>query len=125
MVHLESIFIISVIDAKEKHNVAIIDLPSAFLPVINPVLIHMVLHGNMAELMAMIEPHTYHKFISHESGHTLLYVELMKAINGMLKSAIFFCMKLWQGLKRCCFEWNPYDPCITNATVEGTQMMVT
>ena len=65
IVHLESVFITSMIDVKEGHGIALTDFPGALLLADNPDLIHMVLHGKMAELMAMIEPHTssnsYHK----------------------------------------------------------------
>ena len=52
------VFITSLIDAKEGCDVAIIDLPHAFLAINNLDSIHIVLWGKMAELMAMIESHT-------------------------------------------------------------------
>ena len=56
-----------------------------FLFTDNPNLIHIVLHGRMAELKAMIELHTYQKFIPFDKQeNAILYMELMKAVYGRL-----------------------------------------
>ena len=69
----ESIFITSVIDAKENREVAIVDLPGAFLH---------------TELMTMIARQTYRKYVTIENGQKVLYVKPQKALNGVLKSAL-------------------------------------
>ena len=72
-VHLKSVFITSVIGVKEEHDVAVVNLPGTFLSANNPDLIHMMLNGEMEELMAMIQPCTYQKFIScDERGNAIL-----------------------------------------------------
>ena len=48
----------------------------------------------------------------------------MKAIYGMLQSALLFCNKLRKDLEDSGFEVNPYDPCVANKEVRGTQMTV-
>lgn len=45
-----------VIDAKEGRDVAIIDLPGAFLHALNDEEIVMVLKGPLAKMMAMVDP---------------------------------------------------------------------
>jgi hypothetical protein len=42
----------------------------------------------------------------------------------MLVSAMLFYKKLVKDLQACGFELNPYDPCVANKTVDGTQMIV-
>ena len=124
-VHLDSIFIASVIDAAEHRDTAVVDLPGEFLSADNPDLVHMVFRGKMAELMGMTDPKTYQKFITYDSkGQALLYVELTKMLYGMLKSALLFYLKLWRDLRRRGFVRIDYDPCVTNKMVNGNQMTV-
>ncbi len=42
----------------------------------------------------------------------------------MMKSAFLFYRKLVLELKKMGFEINPYDPCIANKMVNGTQMTI-
>ena len=55
----------------------------------------------------------------------MLYVKLLKALYGLLKSALLFYKKLAGELVNMGFEINPYDPCVDNKTVNGIQMTVT
>ena len=57
-------------------------------------------------------------------GQTVLYLELLKALYGMLKSALLFYRKLRRDFEQCGFTVNPYDPCVANKTVDGSQMTV-
>ncbi len=47
-----------------------------------------------------------------------------KSIYGMVKSALLFYRKLIKELKEMGFEINPFDPCVANKIVDGTQMTV-
>ena len=42
----------------------------------------------------------------------------------MMKSALLFYRKLISELKGMGFEINPYDPCVVNKMINGSQMMV-
>ncbi|KAL7523863.1 hypothetical protein ACHAWF_000703 [Thalassiosira exigua] len=54
----------------------------------------------------------------------VLYMELQKAIYGMLKRALLFYLKLVGDLEKDGFQLNPYDPCVANKTVSGSQLTV-
>ena len=54
----------------------------------------------------------------------VLYVKVLKAIYGMLQSALLFYNKLRKDLEDSGFEVNPYNPCVANKTVRGSQMTV-
>ena len=49
----------SVIDAKENREIAVVDLPGAFLHVENDRDVMMFMKGRLAELMSLIAPQTY------------------------------------------------------------------
>ena len=54
----------------------------------------------------------------------MLYVKLLKALYGCLKSALLFYKKLAEDLKSQEFIINPYDPCVANKQVNGHQLTV-
>ncbi len=54
----------------------------------------------------------------------MLYLHLQKALYGMMKSALLFYRKLVSELQEMGFEINPYDPCVANKVVNGTQMTI-
>ena len=59
-----------------------------------------------------------------ERGQKVLYVHILKAIYGMLVSAMLFYRKLSADLVEHGFEINPYDPCVANKMVQGKQQTV-
>eukprot|EP00956_Cyclotella_meneghiniana_P039839 scaffold180856_cov40-Cyclotella_meneghiniana.AAC.4 len=49
---------------------------------------------------------------------------MRKAMYGLLRSALLFYLRLVKDLHEFGFELNPYDPCVANKIVDGTQMTV-
>lgn len=85
----------------------------------------MVLRGELAELMVLIEPALYRKYVTVDSKRRkVLYVRMHKALYGMLRSALLFYRKLVKDLKGDGFQINPYDPCVANRMVNGKQQTV-
>ena len=74
--------------------------------------------------MVEIDPQTYEPFLIEENGKKIIYVRVLKAIYGMLQSALLFYNKLRKDLEDGGFEVNPYDPCVANKEVRGSQMTV-
>ena len=73
----DAVIITSAIDAHEGRDVAVIDLPGAFLHATMDDVVHMVMHGRLAELMAETAPELYRKYITHgKNGEAMLYVTL-------------------------------------------------
>ena len=54
----------------------------------------------------------------------MLYVQLSKALYGMLRAALLFYKKLRGDLEDLGFEINPYDPCVANKMINGKQITV-
>ena len=82
----------------------------------------MLLKGKLAELLVQVDPSSYRKYvITNSKGEPMLYVKLAKALYGLLKSALLFYKKLRGELEDMGFEVNPYDPCVANRIVNGTQ----
>jgi hypothetical protein len=120
--------ITTAINAHEQRNVATIDIPGAFLNTYNNKETFMLLKGRLAKLMVQVDPQLYCKFVIYnKNNQALLYVKLSKAIYGLLKSTLLFYKKFVKDLKnyKSPFTINPYDPCITNATINRKQMTIT
>ena len=117
--------ITSVIDAKEQREVAVIDIPNAFVQTeMEGDRVIMKMQGKLAELLIEVAPEVYQDYVVIERGQTILYLELQKALYGMLQSALLFYQKLRHDLENVGFVVNPYDPCVANKMVEGSQLTV-
>ena len=123
-VSIESVFLTSVIDAKEERDVATVDVPGAFMQADMEDTVHMKLEGTMAELLMKIDPDKYQKFARVINGKTVLYVLLKKALYGTLKAALLFWKRLSSQLQAWGFKLNPYDSCVANKEINGKQCTV-
>ena len=126
-VAMDSVFITASMEAAEHRDVAVVDLPGAYLSadMDDEEEVLMVLRGPLAELMALTAPQVYRKFVTVDAnGRQILYVKLQKALYGLLKSALLFYRKLWGDLHAKGFTINPYDPCVANKDIGGLQMTV-
>ena len=123
-VAIEALMLSCVIDAKEKRSVATVDIPGAFMQADMDDLVHMRLEGRMAELLVRCDPKLYRKYVRIEGGKTVLYVELRKALYGTLKAALLFWELLSSTLEKWGFQSNPYDACVMNKEINGSQCTV-
>ena len=94
----------SVIDAHEKRDVVIVDIPVAFLNKKNDKEIVMCLYGKLIELMVPMNPTLYrpHVRIGHK-GTPVLYVKLNKALYWLLRVALLIYRKLRKELEAMGF----------------------
>jgi hypothetical protein len=123
-VALESIFTTAAIDAKEHWKVVTIYIPGAFLHANNEDYVIMKMVETLAELMMKTNPKLYRKYVVIKKGCSVLYLRLQKALHGMMKRTLLFYRKLFAKLCDMGFEIYPYNPCVVNKIVNGTQMTV-
>ena len=62
-VSVKAIFLTTAIEAKKRRKVAVVDLLGAFLHAVNDDDVIMFMQGRLAELMAMVVPHTGNSFL--------------------------------------------------------------
>ena len=73
----------------------------------------MVIRGKTAELLMRLNPELYRPYIWYtKKGVPVLYVQIEKAMYGMLRAALLFYRKLRADLEDMGFEVNPYGPCV-------------
>ena len=77
-------------------------------------------------MMVRVDPKLYQTFtITSAKGVPILCVRLDKALYGLLKNALLFYKPLVCKLTEYGVKINPYDPCVANKTINGSQMNVT
>jgi hypothetical protein len=120
-VRTESLLLSCVIDAKERRQVITCDVPGAFMQVDVDKVVHVRLVGPLVELLAKADLKLYTKYLGTERGKSVMYVQLQKALYGMLSAAMLFWKDLSGHLYAEGFRANPYDSCVMNKVTEGKQ----
>jgi hypothetical protein len=98
----EAVFLTAVINALENCEVAIIDIPGAFMQLdLDDETIHVHLTGKMVDLLLEIDRELYEPYLVHERGELTMYVELLKALYGTMHAAQLF----WERLSKQLVDW--------------------
>ena len=124
---LESLVTTLLIDAYEQRDVAIFDIPGAFLQAKlkkngNERTL-MKLEGDFVDIMCDINPE--HKpNITYENGKKTLYMEIMQAIYGCLESSLRWYEFYSETLKAEGYVINPYDKCVANKEIDKNQCTI-
>ena len=123
-IRVESLFLSSMIDAKEDRKVITCDIPGAFMQANIDEQLFLKFDGDLVELLIQVDP-TYQPYVTYEGKQPMLYMELDKALYGTLQAALLFWQKLSAFLiDKHGFEWNKYDWCVINKMIEGKQCTI-
>ena len=129
-VSLESLFLTSVINAKENWDVMTCNIPNAFIQAHMPKTkagdeqVVMKITGMMVDLLVQLSPNTYGQHVVFECRTKVIYLHVLQALYGMLVAAILWYQKLQKDLESIGFKINPYNPCVANQMVRGRQHTV-
>ena len=80
--------------------------------------------GSLVHLIVELDPDLYKKFVVYEKGRPVIYLEVTKAVYGMLLASLLWFKKWKADLEGIGFIFNNYDPCVCNRMVDGTQHTV-
>ena len=130
-VSTESTFLTGVIEAEERRDIATCDIPNAFIQTEmerkdkNGDRTVMKIRGALVDILCELDP-TYTRYVVWENKgrDKVLYVHVIKALYGLLQSSMLFYQKLSADLIKYGCEKNPYDPCVANKMVRGSQLTV-
>ena len=91
------------------------NIPGAFVNTGEDKDVLMVLREELTDMMVKIVPQVYRKYFTFDkNGTPILYVNLQKALYGLMQASLLFYRKLIQELEDYGFIVNPYDPCVAN-----------
>jgi hypothetical protein len=76
-------------------------------------------------LFRLLAPDVYKSYIMTEKkGMKQLLVQCQNALHGTMVASLLYYRKFTKSLTNVGFEINPYNPCVANKTVDGTQMTI-
>jgi Reverse transcriptase (RNA-dependent DNA polymerase) len=117
------VILTSMIDAYKNRDVAVADVTGAYLHAHMKDFISMRFTGWAVDLLCDVNPE-YSPFTVHEGKTKVLYVRCNKAIYGCVVSGMLWYELFSQTLEQHGFTINPYDFCVANATIDGTQCTI-
>ena len=119
----ESVLLTAMIDAVEDRHVVVVDVTGAYLNAHMDDFVLIRLSGDDVDMMCNANP-TYEQFVTNENGRKTLFLQLKKALYGCVKSALLWYCLFCDTYQDLCFILNPYDPCVANAQIKGSQCTI-
>ena len=125
-VSLEAIIGTLLIDVKEGRDVAIFDVPGAYLQAEMPAekKLLMVFRDEFVDIMCEVNPEYKKYVITDRNGKRILYVKVLRAIYGCIESALLWYELYVKILKGMGFKLNEYDRCVANKMIDGKQCTI-
>ena len=114
------------IDVAEGRQIAISDIAGAFLhPEMRSKegIALMKFEGKFVDILCKVNLE-FESSVAYEGGRKVLYVELKRSIYGCIETTILWYEMYTKVLKEMGFEINPYDLCVDNKNINGTQCTV-
>lgn len=119
----DALFISIMIDAFERRDVATADIAGAYLHALMKDFITMRFVGWAVDLLCEVNPE-YKAYVVYEGKVKVIYTRCNKAIYGCVVSGVLWYELFTDTLEKLGFVTNPYDFCIANATIEGSQCTI-
>jgi hypothetical protein len=128
MVLAEAAMLTCVINALNDQDIAIIDIPSAFVQTVIKNEEHRVIiriRGPSVDILVSIAPDVYFPYMStNKSGQKVLLVQCLNAVHGTIMAALLYYKKFVKSLTKQGYKINPYDGCMANNVVKGKQVTI-
>ena len=119
----ESVLLTALVDAVEDRHVVVADITGAYLNVDMDDFMLIRLSGDDINMMCTANP-TYEKFVTTNNSRRTLFLQLKKALYGCVKSALLWYCLFRDTMEDLGFTLNPYDPCVANANIKGSQCTI-
>ena len=124
----EAVMLTCVIDATENRDVAIVDIPNAFVQTVvedEKDRAFIRIRGPLVDILVSIAPDVYGPYVTvGKKGEKQLLVQCLTALYGTMVASLLYYKKFVKSLKSKGFRLNPYDPCVANKQVKGEQLTV-
>ena len=80
--------------------------------------------GVLVELLVKLAPNVYGPFVVFKNRKKVIYLQVLRALYGMLVVALLWYKTLRKDLEQIGFKFNPYDPCVCNRAIKKQQQTV-
>jgi hypothetical protein len=120
----DALMLTILVEAHETRDVGTADVAGAYLKADMVDFVIMKFAGASVDLLSSLYSE-HEAFVVMEGKVKVLYVRLDKAMYGCVKSAFLLWYDLLStSLQKMGFELNPYDPCVANCIIEGSQCTI-
>ncbi len=116
-VSAEAVMLPCVIDALEDWDIAVINIPNAFIQTVVKDKEHhvVVCIGPLVDILVSIAPDFYGPYVStNKAGQKILLVQCLNAVNGTMVAALLYYKKFVKSLTKQRYKINSYDGCVAN-----------
>ena len=122
---VESLIALVTIFAFEKRDVAVFDVPGAYLHADLPddKFALLKFEGQFVDIMVEVNP-DFAESVRYEKGKKVLYCRILKALYGMIESALLWYNMFADVLMQEGFKINKIDKCVANKIVDGKQLTI-
>ncbi len=119
-----------VIDAQEDRDIAVVDIPNAFVHTFvneedadHSVIV--LIRGPLVNILVSIAPDFYGPYVYiNKSGQKVLIVECLNTVYGTMVAALLYYKMFVKSLTKQGFKLNLYDGCVANKIVKGKQITI-
>jgi hypothetical protein len=119
----DALMLTILVEAHEARDVDTADVAGAYLKADMVDFVLMKFTGASVDLLCSLN--SKHKaFVVMEGNVKVMYVPLDKAMYGCVKSAFLWYNLLSTSLQKLGFVLNPYDPCVANCMIKGSQCTI-
>ena len=124
-ISVESLIALVTIFAFEKRDVAVFDVPGAYLQADLPddKFALLKFEGQFVDIMVEVNP-DFAESVRYEKGRKVLYCRILKALYGMIESALLWYTLFADTLMQQGFKINKVDKCVANKMVDGKQLTI-
>jgi hypothetical protein len=124
----EAVMLTCVIDAHKDQDIAIIDIPNAFVQTVVKDEEHCVVvctRGPLVDILVSIAPDVYGPYMStNKAGQKVLLVQCLNAVYRTMVAALLYYKKFVNNLSKQGYKINLYDGCMVNKLVKGKQVTI-
>jgi hypothetical protein len=119
----DSLMAILTVSAAEKRKIAMWDVEGAYLLAEQDDFVLVKFTGSSVDVLCQVDEE-YKSFVTIEKGKKVIYLQLLKALYGCLRSALLWYELYTSKLQGMGFELNPYDMCVANKMINDKQCTI-
>jgi hypothetical protein len=128
MVLAEAVMLTCVINALKDQDIAVINIPNAFVQtVVKDEEHHVVvrIRGPLVDILVSIAPDVYGPYLStNMAGQKVLQVQCLTAGYVTMVAALLYYKKFVNSLAKQGYKINPFNGCVANKVVKGKQVTI-
>jgi hypothetical protein len=114
----EAVLLSCIINAKRGRDVAVVDIPNAFIQTQvedERDMAIIKICGVLVDILVQIAPEVYKSYVTTDKkGTKQLLVQCQNALYGTMVASLLYYRKFTKSLTSVGFKINPYDPCMAN-----------